>query len=423
MNGLHLVIIPRGSVNYCMKKVDPYKSHQRTKTTFGHIDSASITQVVQAFDVYPEPSVPRGWDIPLSVTSLFISARNIGLSPSISQATIRSDGPVGGVTRKLLSSGIMARRKPNAVTMKRAIKETKEQIHAYTGEFKKKFEDFLKEESDKVVGWLDWSMRRASDEHVQNFGSLIDNEFIPELSLLLDVKDSELNNLYKETSQRNVVAKLAKKESNSDFAEIVRRCFLVAVLLRGMYHDYVADTSQRQVAHHPLRKPFLPDLHTQPLLFDASMTEGYLSTIVLHDALCEKKLEYRLGRWVENIEKIRKANMRGNEKIDLRPTEDPNLALKRALRAAEDLRIHVIPRRLENFLPKVFGVVVGKGVELMLTPFIGTSATIFGEPVEAFAEDLSRKGLRKLYGHHGRLAKLAKSPPGRLSIYKRIFPI
>lgn len=129
-------------------------SHKRasnnTANTFGHIDSASITQVVQAFDVYPRESVPQGWDIPLFVTSLLISTLNIGLAPGISRTKILSEGPIGDVTRKLLSSGIMARRKPSPKTREKTVKEIKERIHTCSSEFGNKFESLMRK--DKIIG-------------------------------------------------------------------------------------------------------------------------------------------------------------------------------------------------------------------------------------------------------------------------------
>jgi hypothetical protein len=317
----------------------------------------------------------------------------------------------------------MARRIPAPQIRESALRETKEKIYTSPSEFKKRFEGLLRQEGDEVTGWLDWGRHGAWVEHLQNFGTLVDEHFIPEIALLLNMGENDVEKLHKETSRRSIVEALSKQNEETDFYKDVLNCFLVAAMLRGMYHDNIAQGSRRQVAHHPIRWPFLPDLPTEPLLFDASMTEGLLATLVLHDALSEKKLDDRLSRWAEKIAKIRDANRRGDEIIDLRPKENPNLALRGAVDAAKKVGIYVIPRKLEYFLPKVFGVGTGKVVECVLTPFIGMPATIHGEVVEAYAEDLSRKGLRELYGRHCRLAKLAKSPPGRLSIYRRIFPI
>lgn len=389
--------------------------------TYGHIDSASITQVVQAFDVYPRESVPQGWDIPLFATSLLISARNIGLAPGISRTKILSEGPIGDVTRKLLSSGIMARRKPSLKMREKTFKEIKERIHTYSSEFGNKFESLMRK--DKIIGWLDWSRHRAFVEHFQNYGTLVDEQFVPEITLISNIGQNDVKNLHKETSRQQVVKALSEQESITDFSDKVSRCFLVAALLRAMYHDKVAGI-RRQVAHHPIRCSFLSELNTQPLLFGIPRTEAYLSRIVLHDALIgERKFENRLNRWVENIKKLRDANEPLNAQIDLRTKENPELAFKEAVRAANVVGISCIPRDIVDFLPKSLGVIVGKGFEVILTPFIGVSATITGEIVENYAEHLTRRGLQKLYTSRHHLARLAKSPPGRLSFYKRTFPI
>jgi hypothetical protein len=404
-----------------MRELEPYKVHRCRKTTLGHIDSASITHVVQALDVYPKLSEPKGWDTPLLVTSLLIATRNIGLSPGISKQKILSEGPIGNVTRKLLSSGVMAMRNPTLSKRQQAIEMTKEQIHTYPSEYRRKFENLLKD--DSAIGWLQWSRRRASVEHFQNLGTLVDQKFIPEMAIILNIGENELKKLHKETSRPQVVEGLSEEEKTTDLCSMVFRCFLLDTLLRGMYHDHVADTSRRQVAHHPIREPFLANLHTQPVPFPIS-TVSYLASIILHEALVGKKLDDRLLRWVENIAKVRRANQPGNEIIDLRPKEDPTLALEKAFEAAKKLDICVVPSRFEAFMPKVFAVGVRKVVEILLTPYnIGISATIGAEVIEVRAEHLARSAVRKLYGRRGRLTQFAKSPPGRLSIWKRITPI
>jgi len=397
----------------------PNKRASNTASTFGHIDSASITQVIQAFDVYPRESVPQGWNIPLFVTRLLIFTRNIGLAPGISTTKILSEGPIGDVTRKLLSSGIMARKKPRPETKERTLKEITEQIHIYTSEFENKFESLMMEE--KVIGWSDWSRRRAWVEHFQNSGTLVDERFIPEIALISNIGQKDVIKLHRETSRQQVVKALSRQESITDFSDKVSRCFLVAALLRAMYHDNVA-RGRYQVEHHPIRCSFLHGLNAQPLLFDPP--RAALSHIVLHDALIgEKKFENRLDRWVENIKKLREANASGDEKIDLRPKESPELAFEKGLEAAQIVGISSIPRDIDDLVPRSLGVVFGKVFEVVLTPFIGASAAIAGEIVENHAEHLTTRGLQKLYGSHHHLAKLAESPPGRLSFYRRTFPI
>ncbi|MGA2070667.1 MAG: hypothetical protein ABSG97_04895 [Sedimentisphaerales bacterium] len=410
-----------------MSSIHSDKLPTKRNITLGWIDSASISQVVQAFDIYPNKNVPWEWDIPLFVTRLLISTstRNIGLAPGISPIAFKSDGPIGGVTRKLLSSGIIARRISTPQIRENALEKTKDRINTSPSEFQKRFKDLLKKDGDKVSGWLDWSRRRALVEHFQLFGNLFDERFIPEIALLLNMGENDVRKLYKATSQLKDIEVLSKQKKNTTFCNEVLYCYLIAAILRGIYHDNVAASSGYQVAHHPIRTTFLSDLPAQPLTFEVSSAEDYLANIVLHDALLgEKNLENRLGRWAENITKIRNANKPGYQKIDLRPKKDPSLAFDESLRAARTLGIYCIPRSLENILPTVFGKVAGKVIGYVLMPFIGTCATLAEEAVvEESTEHLARRGIQTLYGRHGRLVKLAKLPPGRLSIWRKIFPI
>jgi len=393
------------------------KQAPKTATTSGWIDSACITQVVQAYDVGPKKqSSPCGWTVPRLVTSLLISTPNIGLAPGVSENKIWSKGPIGDVTRSLLKSGVISRPAPNDSTIEQVLLQSKEEADRYCSHLRNKFRE-LRQNTD-TNNWMHWGIHSAWEEHAQNFGGLIDTVFIRQMAQILETSEKELQKLQLQTTKPNIVKELVKKQPNTDLFNMTYNCFLLGALLRGLYHNLLATYQGEQIAHHPLRTAFLPATEGKHFLFDQTNVENYLTNIILHDALCEKAVGTRLSRWARNIERIRTLNEPYLEDIDLRPKTDPELAKKKACEAAKSAEIFVRPRELEEFLARTAKVPIDIG-SYLLTPFVGYSIT----GLEYFGiktDELIRKGVRAYYGRRRRLSKLAESPPGGISTYKQI---
>jgi hypothetical protein len=63
-----------------MAKVQRLSECEDTAKIFGWIDSMSITQVVQAFEVWPKSNSPYRWYVPTDVTAFLICTDNIILA-------------------------------------------------------------------------------------------------------------------------------------------------------------------------------------------------------------------------------------------------------------------------------------------------------------------------------------------------------
>ena len=265
---------------------------------------------------------------------------------------------------------------------------------------------------------MDWSIRSAWEEHAQNFGSLVDKGLIPQLAQILDTPNKELLKVYKETSKPDMVKDLVKRQPNTELFKITYDCFLLGALLRGLYHELVATYSKQEISHHPLREAFLPQTQGEGLVFDQTNVENYLTNIVLHDALCEKKTRRRLKRWANNVGKIRAKNKPGHWEIDLRPRDDPDEAKEAAIKAAKTVGILAHPRKVEEFIEGIVGLAVNATTSFLLKPFPGFLVGALGNRLQK--ENLVKQGLRVLYGRRNRLLKLAESPPGRISTYQQM---
>lgn len=381
--------------------------------TFGWIDSMSITQVVQAFEVWPKSSSPYGWYIPGSVTSLLICTDNVGLAPGLSTRKIVSIGSVGFLTRELIRAGVLS--SPDFVNSvsELAIRQVQQRVNRYCDRIKNDYRDFLARSPEDVGGWMDWSIRSAWVEHTQNFGNLIDAQFIPQLARILDVTKKDLLDLQRLTGSLDAVKHFVRKQPDTDTFNMTYECFLLGALLRGLYHDYLARQGTQQIAHHPFREVFLPKTAAQSLAYEETNVESYLANIVLHSALLEKKLRSRLARWADNIGRIRTANRLGYEEIDLMPVEDPDLAKKKAIEAAKTVGIDVHPRWAEavaNLLPSAGVGAAG----FLLHPFAGIAISA-GYYIVSRKIDIGKRVAQKIYARSGYLSRLAQSPPGRIS--------
>jgi hypothetical protein len=402
-----------------MSELTSNRQTPNTSTTPGYIDSASITHVVQAYEVHPNESYPCGWTVPRLVTSFLISTKNIGLAPGTAEDAknkIWSEGPIGDVTRNLLKSGIISRPPLDDAMQKKVLRQTQHQVSTNYENLRRRFNDLR--QKDETQHWMDWSIRSAWEEHAQNFGSLIDRALVPQLAQILEANDKELYILHKETGKPDIVKNLVKRQPDTGLFKMTYNCFLLGALLRGFYHDLVATHSEQQIVHHPLREAFLPPTHGESFVFDQTKVENYLTNIVLHDALKERTLKGRLSRWANNIGKLRYMNIPGYEKIDLRPPEDPDIAKERATNAAKTVGIIAHPIEVEEFLARTAKATIDLG-SYLLTPFVGYSNTGL-EYFGVKTDELIRKGVRAYYGRHSRLSKLAESPPGRISTYKQV---
>lgn len=390
--------------------------HDGAVKTFGWIDSMSITQVVQAFEVWPKSSSPYGWNVPRDATVLLICTDNISLVPGLSAGRIVSSGPIGTVTRELIKSDVLSRPDFPSSVRKLAIIQAQQRINRYCDRVRNDYRGLSEGNPEDVREWMDWSIRSAWVEHAQNFGSLIDAEFIPQLARILDVTKKDMLDLQKLTSSLDVVRDFVTRQPDTDAFNMTYNCFLLGALLRGLYHNYLARQSGQQVAHHPFREVLLPKTATQPLLYEETNVESYLANIVLHSALLEKNPKSRLTRWADNIRRIRAANRPGYEEIDLRPKEDPDLAKSEAIRAAKTLGIDVHPWWFEEVVNATLALGVLGGT-FLLHPFAGIALGVT-EYVASRKIAIGKRVARGIYARRGRLSRLAESPPGRITRLK-----
>lgn len=315
--------------------------------TDGYIDSSSAYEVVSVLSgKRPNESHGWAWRSALSVSSALINCRYLKLAPAPGLAKAAS-GPYGRLMISL--SDLIVGAKPDQQVEKSALHKTKR----WANDNVAKVRDIHREmEADETnfSKWLDWVTAHAWMEHSTRLDGLFDLEFIPEISRVLNVPINYLKDVHQLSRDLNVLNYYTKhRPIDKDDFRVMSDAYTISVLLRGRYHDYVAQESSRQIMHHPIRKPMLPRLIGKPRTeFTVSNTEQYLSTIILSSAFAERGTENRITSWAENIRKARSATLAGA--IDLRSKDYDEVALDLAVRAAKRLDIRTHSKLTESVL-------------------------------------------------------------------------
>ena len=188
--------------------------------------------------------------------------------------------------------------------------------------------------------------------------------------------------------------------------------YAISALLRGRYHDYIAQKSCLQIIHHPFRESVLSPLKTTDTAqFVVSNTELYLSNIVLAGAYAERGEKQRVSCWVENVLKVRKAVFAGA--IDTGPKDFDKVALDLALEAAKKVDICIHSRWLDEVLDAVFAVGVGALTSFILNPWTGFVVGVIQYGVSQ-KFDIVKEVTHQIIDTKARLRDLAQSEPGRI---------
>ncbi len=378
----------------------------------GWLDSASLTHVVQAYDIWPKEPSPGGWLVPRLVTSLLISTPHIGLAPGVASSKFVSKGPIGLITRHLQKSDIIAVPTLSEFERETGVEETKLIICENLPHIQAQYESFCQLASSDIERWMSWSIKSAWEEHAQNFGGLVDETFLKELAIILDIGVKELELLQRYTSRSDVVAAFVKKQPDCDEFKLTQKCFFLGYLIRGLFHDYLAQQNSNQVLHHPFRNFLLPDNQTKPMSFEQHTVEAYLTNIVLHSALLVRKPKARLVRWADNICLIRRLLRPENKQIDLLK-DDPSTALSEAVRGAKLAGVEAHRPTLEKFINISSAIGIELATSFELSPY-----SAFGVGLGTYAafrtKDIGTRVTKAIYTRQRRLARLAEAPPGRI---------
>ncbi len=250
-------------------------------------------------------------------------------------------------------------------------------------------------------------------EHVQMFKALFMSEHIPYISSVLNCSTHDLEKIYLISCNVETVKAWAKQKRQSEDLQLALDCWLMSGLIRGKYHECLAQHEQLQLIAHPYRAG-IGKMLRPAFSENVYYSEEYFSKIVIGGALLETTAKRRVVAWVKNVQRARVA-------IEGRSLELPNavalrdaeqLAIAAAKRIGIATRSEIVHRALD------VGTAIGLGalVSLTLYPWFGPVGPIIIQAYRYFrgggsvGDDIGRYALST----SRRFRTLARSVPGRI---------
>ena len=160
----------------------------------------------------------------------------------------------------------------------------------------------------------DWASRHMElfwVPHVQTFRALFNEGYLPEIARVLKHDESVLRRIHERSESEKIVRQWIKQRGKSEEARLAERAWLLATIIRGRYHEYLAREKNLQLSAHPIRKPAELDLPSETALCkNLTNTERFFIRILIGSALNEKNIlkggrPRRAQVWAENLRKAR----------------------------------------------------------------------------------------------------------------------
>ena len=390
--------------------------------TRGYIDAASIFGVIAAL-TYDSVDRWPPWTLQSAteVTSLLINDHELQVASTPGSYT-GARGLYDHMTREL--SLIISDSSPDASVRRSAARMVRSWVRGSTSAAVRLWTDTQNDPS--FEDWLSWSITNQWVNHAVSLNGLFDQQFIPELALMLNCARGEIEQIYVRSCDLREVEHWSREQPSSEDFQLVTNAFVISALLRGRYHDHLAEAESLQILHHPFRNLVLPP-QKEDSAFMLSNTEGYFTSIILASALGESTVEQRISNWAQNVVKSRAAVRMGA--VDLSQKASHSVAEDLAMKAVKQLNLRVHPRRVAKSLDLLLdALVTGTAGCLSFALIVWTGGPLYVSVPIAAAADVAFKGAVKrvtgespgekaaslLYGRSGRLHDLANAAPGRI---------
>lgn len=387
--------------------------------SIGYIDSASLHGVIAALTYSSIESWPA-WTSNAAIATTGLLATN----PLLRVEVAASPSPYVGACglydhmRLALTSTVVADSKPEHSVTADARQRLRRWTRRNLARVKQIWQDT--EEDSSFAEWLDWSIKHAWIEHAMMHNGLFDPAFVPELAILLNCSEPELHRILELSQNPREVAQWVREDLNEPICELAVQAYVISALLRGRFHDHLAEAQDLLIMHHPLRDRILA-YKSKNVAFVATDSEVFFIKILLFSALCEKRIEDRISLWADNIVKTRL----GLDKVDLRQRDSEAKAIEAARETVKKLNLRVHPRRVTKAIDISADVATGSlitvlcwwsGVPLLESSAIGILGDVgIRESVKELLRDsMGSKVAARLYGRAKRLSNLATAGPGRI---------
>jgi hypothetical protein len=269
--------------------------------------------------------------------------------------------------------------------------------------------------------WVQWAVENAFVDHSNRLNGLFNLEMLEELSLILGITKDDLRTLWEKSKNREQLKLWSRgKCLDTDF-EAARDAYIASAILRGRYHDELANRMDWWRMHHPIRYNILPPI-PEANAYCASQALDCLVMIIITAAMEERKSRDKIGCWVENTICSKDAFLHGGMRDILASDEIGSKAIDVAIKKAKELKIRVYPKSLPKYFELAIVGTTGvlsqvMGAVMIHQPWLSFLAGSLGTAASAYGAVKGSLGLKITEAFElsdGHLRQLADSKPGRI---------
>jgi hypothetical protein len=248
--------------------------------------------------------------------------------------------------------------------------------------------------------------------HVKMHGALFNKEFIPAISRVLGCHEEDLMAAHLGSADISLVQGWSKGRLTSEDAQLVEKAWLLAAMIRGKYHEYLARESRKQLISHPFRESVGLKLRSgasEPV----PNSDQYFVRMLIGSALLETSPERRVAVWLDNVDKARNAITSGQ--IVLPHAALDSDAERHAAHAAMEIGLPGSSAILRRTLDCVAAVGIGLLLATSVAPWAGPVGPLLQQGYAyhrgvTVGDDLDRL----IRSTRRRFSRLANDVPGRI---------
>lgn len=249
-------------------------------------------------------------------------------------------------------------------------------------------------------------------DHVRMHGALFDLELLSHTANLLQCSPEDLQRVHDSSKNETIVRGWLQTDLSSSEARLASDAYLLNVLFRGRFHEYVAANSGLHLCGHPFRKLVHRQLKVAPGE-PVTNSEDYFVRAIVGSALLETTEVRRVTKWSDNIQRARNAIALG--RIALPPALIDADAERLAAEAAKRTGISTTYERIRRELDAAVALGVGGLLLVTISPWLGLVAPFVPQVYRqlrgvSIGDDLSRSCLDTTR----RFARLARRTAGRI---------
>ncbi len=188
---------------------------------------------------------------------------------------------------------------------------------------------------EEFPGWAAHLRRAGWPVHFTGNGCLFARDDTKWLAELLNVSENTLAEAQHQSQSEGNVRNWSKGRGG-DVAELAEQAYLVSILSRGKYHEYLARSNSLQLISHPVRNLITNSTNKQRPI-PATNSEQHFVHMLIGSALLEPTADRRVELWIDNIARARLAIR--TKAITLPDTVEDSDAINHAITSARRISL------------------------------------------------------------------------------------